>query len=90
MASDVNERNTDSFNVHTPKLNIECYQKSFKCAGGKVWNGVRNNIQNAPSVEAFTYAYKKMLFLNTGTLSQGSNIIYERFCIILMCTIYFF
>ncbi len=30
------------------------------------------------------------LILNTETLAEGSNIIYENVCIILMCTIYFF
>ncbi len=32
----------------------------FKYAGGKIWNGVLNNIQNAQSVEAFKYVYKKL------------------------------
>ncbi len=60
MASDVNvrnTRNTDSLNVYIPMPNIECYQKSFKYAGGKIWNDLPNNIQNAPSVEAFNCAY---------------------------------
>ncbi len=51
MASDVNvrtTRNTDSLNVYIPKPNIECYQKSFKCAGGKIWNDLPNTVQNAP------------------------------------------
>ncbi len=30
------------------------------------------------------------LILNTGTLTEGSNISYEQFCIISMCMIYFF
>ncbi len=34
----------------------------FKYACGKIWNGVPNNIQNAPSVEAFKYAYTKLNF----------------------------
>ncbi len=46
-----------------------------------MWKGVLNNMQNAPSVEAFKYVYKKH---NTGTLTEASNIIYDRFCIILM------
>ncbi len=59
MASDVNvrnTRNTDSLNVYIPKPNIECYGKSFKYAGGKIWNDLPNNIQNAPSGQAFKYA----------------------------------
>ncbi len=47
MASDVNERNsriTDSLNVYIPKPNIEYYRKSFKYAGGKIWNDLPNNI----------------------------------------------
>ncbi len=63
MASDVNVRktsNTDSLNVYIPKSNIEWYRKSFKYAGGKIWNDLSNNIQNAPSVEAFKYAYTKI------------------------------
>ncbi len=31
----------------------------FKYSGGKIWNGLPNNIQNTPSVEAFKYAYSK-------------------------------
>ncbi len=42
--------------------NVECYRKSFKYAGGKICNGVPNTIQNAPSVEALKYAYKKLTF----------------------------
>ncbi len=38
----------------------QCYRKSFKYIGDKIWNDVLNNIQNAPSVEAFRYAYKKL------------------------------
>ncbi len=30
------------------------------------------------------------LILNRGTLTEGSSIIYEIFCIISMCMIYFF
>ncbi len=56
-------------------------EESFKYAYGKIRNGVPNNINNALSVEAFQYTYKK--------LTKGSTIIYERFCIILMCMIYF-
>ncbi len=41
--------------------------KSFKYAGGKVWNVVPNNIQNAPSMETFNYAYKKLNFKNRNT-----------------------
>ncbi len=70
MASDVNEgntRNTDSPIVYIPKPNIECYQKSFKYADGKIWNGVANNIQNTPPVEAFRYAYKKLNFKHRNT-----------------------
>ncbi len=70
MASDVNvrnTRNTDSLNVYIPKPNIECYRKSFKYAGGKIWNDLPNNIQNAPSVEAFKYAYKKLNFKHRNT-----------------------
>ncbi len=40
MTSDVNvrnTRNTDSLNVYIPKPNIECYWKSFKYVGGKIW-----------------------------------------------------
>ncbi len=68
IASDVNvrnTRNTDSLNVYIPKPNIECYRKSFKYASGKIWNDLPNNIQNAPSVEAFKYAYKKPKHRNT-------------------------
>ncbi len=72
MASDVNvrnTRNTDSLNlnVYIPKPNIECYRKSFKYAGGKIWNDLSNNIQNAPSVEAFKYAYQKLNFKHRNT-----------------------
>ncbi len=70
MASDVNvrnRRNTDSLIVYIPKPNIECYRKSFKCAVGKIWNDLPNNIQNAPSVEAFKYTYKKLNFTNRNT-----------------------
>ncbi len=70
MASDVNvrnTRNTDSLNVYIPKANIECYRKSFKYAGGKIWNDLSNNIQNAPSVEAFKYAYMKLNFKHRNT-----------------------
>ncbi len=68
MASDVierNKRNIDSLNIYIAKSNVECYRKSFKYAGGKVWNG--NNIQNAPSVEAFKYAHKKLTFKQRNT-----------------------
>ncbi len=54
-----------------------------------MWNCVPNNIHNVPSVEAFRYAFLRNLIVNTGTLTVGSNIIYERSCIILMCMIYF-
>ncbi len=70
MASDVNvgnTRNTDSLNVYIPKPNIECYRKSFKYAGGKIQNDLQNNIQNAPSVKAFKYAYKKLNFKHRNT-----------------------
>ena len=65
MASDVNDRvtrNTSSLNVYIPKPNVECYRKSFKYAGGKVWNDIPNHIQRAPSVNAFKYTYKKCYF----------------------------
>ncbi len=45
-----------------PKPNIESYRKSFKYAGGKIWNDLPNNIQNVSSMEAFKYAYKKLNF----------------------------
>ncbi len=71
MASDVNEintRNTDSLNVCIPKHNIECFRKSFKYAGGKIWNVVpNNNIQKASSVKAFKYAHKKLNFKHSNT-----------------------
>ncbi len=78
MASDVNvrntrnvnvrnTRNTDSLNVYIPKLNIEWYRKSVKYAGGKIWNDLPNNIHNAPSVEAFAYAYKRLNFKHRNT-----------------------
>ncbi len=70
MASDVNvgnTRNTDSLNIYIPKPNIECYQTSFKYSGGKIWNDLPNNIQNAPSVEAFKYVYKKVNFKHRNT-----------------------
>ncbi len=70
MASDVNvrnTRNTDSLNVYIPKANIEFYRKSFKYLGGKIWNDLPNNIQNAPSVEAFKYIYKKLNFKHRNT-----------------------
>ncbi len=43
-------RNTDSLTVYIPKLNIEWYWQSFKCACGKNWNYLLNNIQNSPLV----------------------------------------
>ncbi len=52
MASDVNVRNT---------------RKSFKYAGGKIWNDLPNNIPNAPSMKAFKYAYKKLNFKHRNT-----------------------
>ncbi len=70
IAPDVNVRNTsntDSLNVYIPKPNIECYRKSFKYPGGKIWNDLPNKIQNAPSVEAFNYAYKKLNLKNRNT-----------------------
>ncbi len=70
MASDVNERNTrntDTLNVYIPMHNIECFRKCFKYAGSKIWNGVPNNIHNAPSVEAFKYVYKKLNFKQRNT-----------------------
>ncbi len=70
MASDVNVRNTRNtalLNVYIPKPNIECYRKSFKYAGGKIWNDLPNNIQLAPSVEAFKYACKKLNFKHMNT-----------------------
>ncbi len=70
MASDVsvrNTRNTDSLNVYIPKPNIECYRNSFKYAGGKIWNDLPNNIQNAPSVDAFKYACMKLNFKHRRT-----------------------
>ncbi len=70
MAFDVNvknTRNTDSLNVYIPKPKIECYRKSFKYAGGKIWNDLPNNIPNAPSVEAFKYGYKKLNFKHRNT-----------------------
>ncbi len=70
MASEVNvrnTRNTDSLNVYIPKPNIECYRQSFTYAGGKIWNDLPINIQNAPSVEAFKYAYKKLNFKHRNT-----------------------
>ncbi len=53
MVSDVNvrnTRNTDSLNVYISNPNIDWYRKSFKYAGGKIWNDLPNNIQNAASV----------------------------------------
>ncbi len=70
MAFDLNvrnTRNTDSLNVYIPYPNIECYRKSFKDAGGKIWNDLTNNIQNAPSLEAFKYVYKKLNFKHRNT-----------------------
>ncbi len=92
MASNVNDRNTrniDSFNVYTPNSNIEYNWTYFKYAGGKIWNGIPYNIQNAPSVEAFKFMLIRNLLLNRWTLTEGSNILYERFCIILICMVYF-
>ncbi len=34
----------------------------LKYAGSGVWNGVPSNMPNAPLVEAFKYAYKKLNF----------------------------
>lgn len=71
MTSDVNERvtrNSMSLNVYVPKPNVECYRKSFKYAGGKVWNGIPNHMQSIPSVNAFKYAYKKLYFKGKITL----------------------
>ncbi len=76
-------------NVYIPKPNVECFPKSFRYAGGKVWNGVPNNKQNVPSVEALDIPIRNSI-LNTGTLGEGSNIIYKNNCIILMCMIYSF
>ncbi len=70
MASDVNEtntKNTGSLNVYIPKPSIECYRKSVKYAGDKIWNDLPNNIQNAPSVEAFKYANKIFSFKHSNT-----------------------
>ncbi len=77
MASDVNvrnTRNTDSLNVCIPKPNIECYRKSFKYAGGKIyliiyrmhhqWRHLNMPIRN--------------LILNTGTLTDGSNVLLHQ------------
>ncbi len=61
MASDVNERNIrniDLLTLYVSKSNIEStknllnmqvvYQNVFKYTGGKIWNSVPDNIQNAP------------------------------------------
>ncbi len=53
--------------VHIPKPYVESYRKYFKYAGGKVWNGLPNNIQNAPSVGESKYHYKKLNFKNRNT-----------------------
>ncbi len=50
-----------------PKPNIECYCQCFKYVGGKIWKDLRNNIQNAPSMEACKYAYNKINFKHWNT-----------------------
>ncbi len=83
MASDVNvrnTRNTDSLNVYIPKSNIECHRKSFKYAGGKIWNDLPNNIQN--------HQWRHLnipirnLILNTGTLTDRSNVLLMKYFIL--------
>ncbi len=49
------------------KPKIECYRNSFKYTDEKIWNDLPNNIQNAPSVEAFKYAYNKLNFKHMNT-----------------------
>ncbi len=52
MASDMNERNSrnaNSLNVYMYTPNVEVIKNTVTNTGGKVWNGVPNNIQNAPS-----------------------------------------
>ncbi len=65
MASNVNERNANSLNVYVHKPNIECYHQLNM--HGKILNGVHNNIHNAPSVEAFKYAYTKLKLKHRNT-----------------------
>ncbi len=85
MAMIVNKRNTwntDSPNVYIPKPNIECHRISFKYAVGKIWNDF--NILNDHQWRHLNMPVTNLI-LNTGTLTKGSYIINERFCIILMC-----
>ena len=55
-------RNADSLNVVVPKPNLECFKRSFRFSGAKVWNSLPNKLQNMQSVNSFKQLYKLMFF----------------------------
>ena len=55
-------RNAESLNVVVPKPNLECFKRSFRFSGAKVWNSLPNNLQNLQSVNSFKQLYKHMFF----------------------------
>ena len=58
----INTRNANSFKVTIPKPNIECFKRSFKYAGAKIWNNLSDELHNAPSLDSFKLLYKKKYF----------------------------
>ena len=57
-----NTRSADSLNVIAPKPNIECFKRSFRFAGAKVWNSLPHDLQNVQSIQSFKKLCKQFLF----------------------------
>ncbi len=90
MALDVNvrnTRNTDSLSVYMPKPNIECYRKSFKYAGGKIWNDLLIIYRMHHQWRHLNMPIRNLI-LNTGTLTDRSNFFYICHIICIVYIVY--
>ena len=58
----MNTRFANSLNVVIPKPNIEFFKNSLRYAGGRVWNNLHSDLQNANSIDCFKRKYKKIHF----------------------------
>ena len=59
---DVFTRYSNTLNVVLPKPILECFKRSFRYAGGKIWNNLSSNLQNAKTIDTFKRMYKEMKF----------------------------
>ena len=60
-------RSTTSLKLLLPKPHIEKFKDSFIYAGGAIWNSLDGAIQEATSVAAFKYQYKRRYWHNQDT-----------------------